>query len=479
MFILLSLLLYFALIMVVSRLASPHGAGNASFYRGGRRSPWWAVAFGMVGASVSGVTFVGVPGMVLHAQMTYLQMCLGFIVGYFVVAFVLLPLYYRLDLTTIYTLLERRVGRRARTVGAAFFLLSKLTGAALKFSVVCFVLHRFVCGPLGVPFAVTAAGCVLMIWLYTRRGGIATLVWTDTVQTACMLAAAVLILIAVLRALGMTPTEAAHAVAESPMSRVFVFDDWASPQCFWKQFASGVFVVIVMTGLDQDMMQKHLTCRTLRAAQKDVCSYGFAFVPVNLLFLALGVLLVLLSTREGASLPASGDELLTMYAATGRLGAVAAVCFCLGVASASFSTADSALTATTTCCCVDLLHRPDDTRLRRRVHTAAAVLFFLFIVAAHSLAGSGLLDAVYTLCAYTYGPLLGLFAYALCRRGKGPEGRADRVSPYVCVAAPLLCLAIDKGAAAWLDYRFGYELLMLNGLLTFAGLWLAKLGGRH
>ena len=252
------------------------------------------VAFGMVGASISGVTFVSVPGMVLTSQMAYLQVCLGFIVGYVVVAFLLLPLYYRLNLTSIYTYLGQRLGRRSYLSGAWFFLLSKMTGAAAKFYVVCLILQHFVFDALGLPFAVNAVMMVLLIWLYTHRGGIKTLVVTDSLQTLCLLTALLLIIYKVVNGLGMTIGEAVQAVADSPMSRIFVFDDWASPRNFWKQFLSGVFIVIVMTGLDQDMMQKNLTCRNLRDAQKDMCSYGVAFVPVNLLFLSLGVLLTML-----------------------------------------------------------------------------------------------------------------------------------------------------------------------------------------
>ena len=297
MMILITILVYFALLMLFSRLTSRR-SDNDTFYRGNRQSPWYMVAFGMVGASISGVTFVSVPGMVLHSDMTYMQTCLGFILGYVAVAFILLPVYYRMNLTTIYTYLYNRLGERSYKTGAWFFLLSKMTGAAARFYVVCIILQRFVLDALGVPFALTVVCMVALIWLYTRRGGIKTLVWTDTLQTTCMFTALLLIIWQVTKALGMSPSEAVTAIMTDSHSRVFVFDDWVSRQNFWKQFLSGIFIVIVMTGLDQDMMQKNLTCKSLREAQKDMCSYGVAFVPANLLFLSLGVLLTLLAAQR-------------------------------------------------------------------------------------------------------------------------------------------------------------------------------------
>ena len=292
MTILIIILAYFAILFGISRLTSKK-ADNSTFYRANRRAPWYMVAFGMIGASISGVTFVSVPGMVLTSQMTYLQMCLGFIVGYLVIAFVLLPLYYRLNVTTIYTYLGQRLGQRSYLTGASFFLLSKMTGAAVRFYVVCIILQQFVFSPAGIPFAVNVVVMVLLIWLYTRRGGIGTLVFTDSFQTLCLFTALILIILSVIDQMHLSVSEAITTIANSEMSRIFVFDDWVSPHNFWKQFLSGVFVAIVMTGLDQDMMQKNLTCKTLRDAQKDMCTYGMAFVPANLLFLALGVLLTM------------------------------------------------------------------------------------------------------------------------------------------------------------------------------------------
>lgn len=474
MLIIITVLLYFAALMLFSRVTARHGDNNQTFFRANRRSPWYMVAFGMIGASISGITFVSVPGMTMFTGMTYVQMCIGFILGYFAVAFVLLPVYYRLNLTTIYTYLKERLGMRSYKTGAWFFLISKMTGAAVRFYVVCIILQRFVLDAIGVPFALTVVAMVALIWLYTRRGGIKTLVWTDTFQTTCMFAALILIIYNVMGQLGMSATDAVKAIATDEHSRMFVMDDWISKQNFWKQFLSGAFVVIVMTGLDQDMMQKNLTCRTLREAQKDMCTYGFAFVPANILFMALGVLLMQLAQKDGIALPASGDELLPMFAATGRLGSTVVVLFTIGIVAASFSSADSALTALTTSYCVDIRQREGDEQLRRRAHIGIAVVFGLFILLFKTLNSTSVIDAIYILCSYTYGPLLGLFAFGLFTRRKP----CDKLVPYIAVASPIVCFALEKTAMQCWGYKFGYELLMINGLLTFMGLYASGIVGR-
>ena len=467
MVIIVAVLFYFALLFAISRWTSRR-ATNTTFYRADCRSPWYMVAFGMIGASISGVTFVSVPGMVLHTQMTYLQMCLGFILGYVVVAFGLLPLYYHLNLTSIYGYLGQRLGRRSYKTGASFFLLSKMMGAAVRFYVVCIILQRFVFDPMGVPFVLTVVGMVLLIWLYTRHGGIKTLVWTDSFQTLCLFVALLLIIYKVTKDLGLTMGEAVAMIDENALSRVFVFDDWVSKQYFWKQFASGVFIVLVMTGVDQDMMQKNLTCKTLRGAQKDMCTYGVAFLPANLLFLSLGVLLAMWAQQSGLSLPANGDDLLPMYVS--QAGMLVMVLFTLGIVAASFSSADSALTSLTTIYCVDIKERAADEGLRKRVHLAMCGLFVLFILLFKTVNSTSLIDAVYIIASYTYGPLLGLFAYGLLTH----KEVNDRWVPYIAIASPLLCYAIDWGTGQITGYHFGYELLMLNALITFVGLWISR-----
>lgn len=472
MLIITTILIYFAALYLFSRLTNK-SSDNDTFFRGNRRSPWYMVAFGMVGASISGVTFVSVPGMVTKIDMTYLQTCLGFILGYFAVAFILLPVYYRHNLTTIYSYLGSRLGERSYKTGAWFFILSKMTGAAVRFYVVCIILQRFVFDAVGLPFGVTVVGMVALIWFYTRRGGIKTLVWTDTFQTTCLFTALLLIIYNVAGELGFSLREAASAVADSSMSRVFVFDDARSTQYFWKQFLSGIFIVIVMTGLDQDMMQKNLTCKSLADAKKDMCTYGFAFVPANLLFLSLGVLLMMLLGKYGMQMPDKGDDLLPMFAATGMLGNGVVVLFTIGIVAASFSSADSALTAMTTSFCVDMCGKPDDELLRKRVHVGMAVVFTLCVLLFELVNSQSVLDSIYTLCGYTYGPLLGLFAYALLTK----RGVNDRTVPVIALASPVICFAADWLTSHYTSYRFGYELLMLNGLLTFMGLWATSMKG--
>ena len=464
MTILLIVLAYFIVLFGISHLTS-RKANDDTFYRANRRAPWYMVAFGMIGASISGVTFVSVPGMVLTSQMTYLQMCLGFIVGYIVIAFVLLPLYYRLQLTSIYTYLGQRLGNRSYQTGAWFFLLSKMVGASVRFYVVCIILQQFVFDPAGIPFVFNVMGMVLLIWLYTRRGGIGTLVFTDTFQTLCLFTALVMIILEAMGHLHFSVGEAIDAIADSPMSRIFVFDDWVSPHNFWKQFLSGAFIAIVMTGLDQDMMQKNLTCKTLKDAQKDMCTYGVAFVPANLLFLALGILLTMVL---GTSM--KGDELLPTFVQgtpTIHYSLFTLHLFVLGIVAASFSSADSALTSLTTSYCVDIRRQPDNELLRKRMHIVMCFIFVIFILIFRAVNSTSLIDAVYILASYTYGPLLGLFTFGLFTR-KQP---CDRLVPYICIASPLICYTVDSIAQQLWDYHFGYELLMLNGLLTFLGLY--------
>ena len=448
---------YFAVLFVISRLTG-RKATNETFFRGNRQSPWYMVAFGMIGASISGVTFVSVPGMVTSINMTYMQTCLGFILGYIAVAFILLPLYYRLNLTTIYSYLGKRMGQRAYKTGASFFLLSKMAGAVARFYVVCMILQQFVFDTLGIPFVVTISVMVILIWLYTRGGGIKTLVWTDTFQTLCLFSALLLIIYNVIGELGMTIPEAVSAIVYDEHSSIFVFDDRVSKQNFWKQFLSGVFIVIVMTGLDQDMMQKNMTCKSLREAQKDMCTYGVAFVPANLLFLSLGVLLVMLG-EKGTS-----DALLPGYVQ--RSGLSVLIPFSIGIVAAAFSSADSALTSLTTSYCVDIKGRAGDEKLRKKAHLLISILFVVMVLLFRMLNSTSVIDAIYVMCGYTYGPLLGLFAFGMITK----RMPLDKYVPYICIASPLACYAIDTITRNIAGYRFGYELLMMNGALTFLAL---------
>ena len=477
MIIIITILAYFCVLLLFSHITARRTSSNETFYRANRRSPWYMVAFGMVGASISGITFVSVPGMVMKTDMTYLQMCIGFILGYFLVGFLLLPIYYRYNLTTIYSYLQQRLGERSYKTGASFFLLSKMTGAAVRFFVVCILLQRFVLDGVGVPFWVTVPMMVMLIWLYTRKGGIKTLVWTDSFQTTCMFAALILIIYHVVAALGMTPSEAITAIVHDSHSRIFVFDDWMSKQNFWKQFLSGVFVVIVMTGLDQDMMQKNLTCRTLREAQKDMCTYGLAFLPVNALFLGLGILLYTLCAAQQLTPPTVGDQLLPWLVSSGTLGSWVIIPFTIGIVAAAFSSADSAMTALTTTICIDLLGINESCEgstaavaTRRCVHLVVALLFMLCIISFRVIGNDNVLNSIYVMASYTYGPLLGLYTFGLFTH----RAVNDRLAPYICLAAPIICGLLDHYVPLLCGYTFGYELLLLNGLLTMLGLALVQ-----
>ena len=472
MIIVATLLLYLFILVCISRITNRKGNDNDSFFSANRRSPWYLVAFGMIGASISGVTFISVPGMVIHSDMTYLQMCMGFILGYFVVAFLLLPIYYKLGSATIYTYLRNRFGIHTYKTGAAFFLLSKMLGAVVRFYIVCMLLQQFVFQYVGIPFPATVSVMVLCIWLYTHQGGIRTLVITDTFQTFCIFAALILIIYNVMTGMDMDLRECYNTLVSDSHSRIFVFDDWVSRQNFWKQFLSGVFIVVVMTGLDQDMMQKNLTCKNLKDAQKDMCTYGFAFLPANFLFLMLGILLLHYAQRVGVDVSTLGstDMLLPYFAASGRLGTTVVILFTIGIVAASFSSADSALTALTTTYCLNIRERPYDIFLRKRVHLLMAVIFTVLIVAFRYVNSTNVIDAIYTLCSYTYGPLLGIFAYGIfCRRGA-----ADRWVPYIAVISPVLCFILQQVSTYYFDYQFGYELLMINGLITMIMLYISS-----
>ena len=464
---------YFLLLLLVSHLTA-RDSSNDSFFRAGRRSPWFLVAFGMIGTSVSGVSFVSVPGYVGVTQMTYLQMCIGFFFGYLVIAFLLLPMYYRRGLTSIYSYLEQRFGLASQKSGSVLFLLSKMTGACARFYLVCLILQQFVFERFGVPFIVTVLIILVLVWLYTRRAGIRTLVYTDSLQTLCMLTALVVVIVLVMGKMNLDWGALCQTISESEYSRIFVWDDWMSKQSFWKQFLSGVFVAIVMTGLDQDMMQKNLTCKNLREAQKDVCTYGVFFIPVNFLFLVLGVLLYTFAAGQGIEVPAKTDQLFPMLVQEGWFGYGVTVLFVLGIAAAAFSSVDSALTALTTSFCIDILDiekkQLDEvraTRIRRRVHIAVVFVFVIFTLIFKALNSTSVIDAIYIMASYTYGPLLGLFAFGLFTR-KMPR---DRFIPVVCVLSPVICYALSVIVPQYTGYQFGYELLMLNGLLTFAALW--------
>lgn len=474
MVIVFTIIVYFSILMLIARITGKKSKGSDNaFYRGEKRSRWYVVAFGMIGASISGVTFVSVPGMVGSVDMTYMQMVIGFFFGYLFVAHVLMPVYYKLNLTSIYGYLGERIGRKTYLTGSAFFLLSRMLGTAAKLYLVCLILYTYVLGPMGVPFWGIAAGSVFLVWVYTHKSGIKTIVWTDTLQTLCLVIALICIIVFTVNKLGLDFSGVVSTIAKNEHSRIFVFNDWMSTQNFWKQFFSGIFVVIVMTGLDQDMMQKNLSCRNLHEAQKNMYCYGFAFIPLNFLFLCLGILLVVLAGKMNLTLPALNDDILPMFATQGYLGQGVLILFTIGIIAAAFSNSDSALTAMTTSVCVDLLQtekESEEVALRRRhsVHILLSVILIACICMVRALNDKSVIDAIYTIASYTYGPLLGMFAFGLFTH----RSTCDKWVPAIAIASPILCYLFNLATIQAFGYHFGYELLMLNGALTFMGMWI-------
>lgn len=448
------LAIYFILLFILSKLTAKKD-GNDTFYRGERKSSWLMVAYGMIGASVSGVSFVSVPGMVIAQDMTYLQTCFGFILGYFIVAYVLLPIYYKLNVTSIYEIIGNQ------RIAALMFFISDILGSAVKFYLACSMLQIFIFEVLGIPFFLTVPILVFCIWLYTKTGGVKTLVFTDVMQTTFMLAA----LIGILFSLS---GHYAALVGNSEHFRVFEFSDFKSTQNFWKQFLSGAFIVIVMTGLNQNMMQKNLTCKTLKESQKNMSLCGFFFVPVNFLFLILGIMLTLWVNHAGelVSMPEKGDDLLPLFIQTSGILWVK-ILFVLGIVSAAFSSADSSLTALTTSFCVDIIRKPEDEKLRKFMHIIISAAFVGAVYLLRAIGSGSLLDLVYVLVSYTYGPLLGLFAYNLLYKKTHLPSIPTLI---ICVSAPVLCYILNDFTTRCYDYKFGYELLLVNGFITFIGL---------
>ncbi len=429
----------------------------------------------MIGTSLSGVTFVSVPGMVRSIDMTYMQTVFGFFFGYILIAKVLLPLYYKLKLTSIYSYLGDRIGKRSYKTGASFFLLSKIVGAAARLYLVVLILQHYVFSTWNIPFWVTVIISIFLVWLYTYRSGIKTIIWTDTLQALCLIAMLVVIIWKVKDAMELDMGGMVQTLTENPHFRIFEFNDWHSTQHFVKQFFSGIFITIVMTGLDQDMMQKNLSCKSLKDAQKNMYTYGFAFTPVNFLFLALGVLLLSLASQKNIELPALNDDILPMFCTSGILGHSILIFFTIGIIAAAFSSADSALTALTTSFCVDILGVEKEEankakRTRLMVHLLISALFAIIILIFKAVNSRSVIDAIYMIASYTYGPLLGLFVFGLFTK-KQPR---DKYVPYICILSPLICFATDYLVKQHTGYAFGYEMLMLNGAITFFGLWAAS-----
>ena len=482
--ILVCFLAYTALLFVVMWLSSRKSSGNDAFFRGQRKSPWPVVAYGMIGASLSGVTFMSVPGGVYYGQFTYMPLVFGYVLGYAAIALVLLPLYYRLNLTSIYTYLNQRFGVASEKTGAAFFLISRLMGSALRMYLVVFVLYEFVFRSWGIPFWVPAVIFIAIILLYTFRGGVKTVVWTDTLQTTFLILAAVVTVVAILKQLDITLPQLLRRSSEAGYTRIFETDPTAS-KYYWKQILSGMFITITMTGLDQDMMQKNLSCKSLRAAQKNVLTSSILFIIVNIIFLCLGAALIAYCQSSGFPLPITdkgvviGDKIFPSVAF--HISTFTAVVFVLGMVAAGYSSADGTLTALTTTFCYNFLHfgksdRPTDEaqrrelRTRRLVHVGFALLYLLVIIAFRPFHNQSLIDTLFDIAGFTYGPLLGLYTFGLFTR----RAVRDPWVPVIAILSPVICYLLKKYMPLWTGYHFGFEILLLNGLLTFIGLLLIR-----
>lgn len=481
------LIAYFAILIVISVITSK-GADSNTFFTGNRQNKWYLVAFGMIGTSLSGVTFISVPGTMINDGMGYYQVVLGYILGYVVIAQVLMPLYYRMQVTSIYQYLEERFGKASYKTGASFFMLSRTLGSAIRLFLATEVLHLFLFGPMDVPYWITAVVTLLLIWIYTFKGGIKTIVITDSFQTIFLISSVIICTVIIAQALNVdffglydkitaTTTNNGHS-----MSQILFLDDPNSKLFFPKQFFGGMFIAIAMTGLDQDMMQKNLSCRNLRDAQKNMYSFTTILVITNFLFLLLGGALYVYAFETGAELPVQGGKIITDHVfptlALNDFGLVAGIFFLLGITASSYASADSALTALTTGFCIDFLNfskreEKQRQRLKLLVHIGFSILFLLIILVTRwyvqSHPETDLIGLILTLAGYTYGPLLGLFSFGILTKRKLNEW----LVPVICILIPALCYLLDKHSVEWLNgYRFSYEMLILNGMLTFAGLYL-------
>ncbi len=470
------IVVYFGILILVSFLTGRDDS-NAAFFIGKKESPWYVVAFGMIGASLSGVTFISVPGWVATSQFSYMQMVLGYLAGYLVIGLVLMPLYYKLNLTSIYGYLEQRFGFWSYKTGAFYFLLSRVIGASFRLFLVAISLHIAVFEQMGLPFWIAVLVAVCLIWVYTFKSGIKTIIWTDTLQTAAMLLAVGVTIYTIKDSMGWNFSDMTAAVGDSGYAQWFFWDDWNSDRHFVKQFLAGMFITIAMTGLDQDMMQKNLSCKSIGEAQKNMFWFSIVLVVANVLFLSMGAMLFLFRDAIGFDPAATADKLFPGLALSGELGTVAGVLFVVGLVAAAYSSADSALTALTTSFCVDFLGmekkpKTSDKTTRKLVHIGFTALLFVVIVIFEAINDQSVISGLFKVAGYTYGPLLGLYAFGMFTKRQV----IDRFVPALCVIAPLLSYVLQANSEAWFGgYKIGFELLLINGMLTFSGLYLLSL----
>jgi len=460
---------YFLLLVLISYFTTKGADNNDAFFIGSKQSSWYLVAFGMIGASLSGVTFISIPGWVGVSGFSYMQVVFGYFFGYVIIATVLMPLYYRMQLTSIYTYLEERFGFYAYKTGASFFLLSRIVGASFRLFLVASVLQLLIFDAWNIPFFVTVTITILLIWLYTNKGGIKTIVWTDSFQTLFMLIAVGISIYSISSALDLSFLGLIAEIKSSSYSQIFFFEQVNDDRHFVKQFLSGIFIAIVMTGLDQDMMQKNLSCKNIGDAQKNMFSFSVVLIFVNLIFLVLGALLFIYAQKMNIAIPEKTDHLFPIIA-TQHLSVFAGIFFILGLIAAAYSSADSALTSLTTSVCVDFLDiqkKENGKKIRKQVHVLVSIVLFGVILIFNALNDESVISSLFKAAGYTYGPLLGLYSFGLLLKYKVK----DYLVPFVCILAPIVSFLINLNSETLFNgYKFGFEILIVNGLLTFLGL---------
>lgn len=467
--IILVIAVYFLALYVISYITG-RKANNSTFFIGNRKSPWYLVAFGMIGASISGVSFISVPGWVGTSQFAYMQMVFGYLMGYLVIGTILMPLYYRMNLTSIYSYLGERYGNYSHKTGASFFLLSRTVGSAFRLFLSANVMQIVLFQHLGVPFWITTLIIIFFIYLFTFKGGIRTVVYTDTIQTAFMLISLVSCIFILAGKMDMGFSDIVSTIYHSEYSKMFFFDEWNNKH-FIKQFLSGAFIAIVMTGLDQDLMQKNLSCKNLKEAQKNMFWFSLTLLPVNILFLSLGAMLYIFSAKTGFPLPMHSDDLFPTIATQDFMPAAFSLIFILGLISTTYSSADSALTSLTTSFTLDILKadkkgEEELAKTRNLVHIGMALFLVLLILIFKLVNNQSIISAVFTAAGYTYGPLLGMYAFGLFTKWKVK----DPLVPLVAILSPVICIILNFSFPGY----FGYEMLIYNGLLTFLGLLLIR-----
>ncbi len=462
------IIIYFSLLFIISYLTGKNDS-NSTFFLGDRNSPWYIVAYGMIGTTLSGITFISVPGWVGNSQFSYMEMVFGFFFGYFIISRVLLPLYYKLELTSIYTYLKDRFGNSSYKTGSAFFLLSRTIGASFRLYLIASVLQFAVFDSLEIPFYVTVIITIALIWLYTYRGGIRTIIWTDTLQTTFMLGTVFVIIYTVTSKMNLDFISTINLIKESEYSKIFFFEDWRDSKYFFKQFLSGVFMAIVMTGLDQDQMQKNLSCRNLKDAQKNMMVFSSILIFVDLLFLSLGALLYIYSNKFGIIIPSDADMLFPNIAINSGLPSYVGILFIIGIIAAAYSSADSALTSLTTSFCVDILEfekQDPEQQVKTRKYSHMLLSFVLLgvILLFRVINDQSVIKSLFTVAGYTYGPLLGMFSFGLFTKWS----IKDKLVPLIAIISPIICYIIKQ------YIPFGFELLIINGIITFIGLYIIR-----